>query len=49
MRRLSSLFSRQTRPAPTPVARREGIEERTCSPKPDVKRSLNEGGHKSGR
>jgi hypothetical protein len=49
MRRLSSLFSRHPPPAPKPVADRSGIEERTCSPKPQLKRCLNEGGHKSGR
>jgi hypothetical protein len=46
---LSSLFSRHSPPAPPPVVRRSGIEETVCAPKPGLKRSLNEGGHKPGR
>jgi hypothetical protein len=50
MRRLSSLFSRHTQSAP-PVKhdRASTMQETVSAPKPEPRRCLNEGGHKSSR
>jgi hypothetical protein len=50
MRRLSSLFSRHAPSAP-PVDRTRAstMQETVSSPKPEPRRCLNEGGHKSAR
>jgi hypothetical protein len=50
MRRLTSLFSRRSDPAPRPVvAPRDGITETICAPKLQPHRCLNESGHKLNR
>jgi hypothetical protein len=47
MRRLTSLFSRRSRPVRPPVVSpREGIAETICAPKLQPRRCLNESGHK---
>jgi hypothetical protein len=49
MRRLSSLFSRQAPAAPPAKVRPSTMQETVSAPKPDRRRCLNEGGHKSSR
>jgi hypothetical protein len=50
MRRLSSLFSRQAPAAPPAERTRPSTMQETVSaPKPEPRRCLNEGGHKTSR
>jgi hypothetical protein len=46
MRRLTSLFSRQSAPRSSGRVRRSGLEGAVGAAKPRPKRCLNEGGHK---